>query len=177
MSLFSSSKRRINDWFHHHNEDEIAPYQSIQLLCDRFIEWVTKNDLNLHSNKGFRESVCNALCTLKGSYDIKNDYNIEQLSFPNRRYQNPDWKDEFNYLWDSYLEKIYTNEVIDMLFESISNALWEDSLPNWKYTICSILPYYIKPSVDTLYDEGLIVFDDTEELITLEESQDVDESI
>lgn len=178
MSLFSTSKRRINEWFHEHNEDdEIAPYQSVQLLCDSFMKWLRKHNLTVHSNKAFRESVCSALCTLKATYEIKNLYTIDMVSFPNRKFQNPDWKNEFNDLWDSYLEKNYTNEVIDMLFESVPNAVWEESLPNWKYTICSILPYYIKPSVDALYDEGLIVFDDTEELITLEEAHDVDESI
>ena len=179
MSLFSTSKRRINKWFHEHNEDdEIAPYQSVQLLCDRFINWLKKHNLNVYSNKDFRFSVCRALCTLKATYEIKNLYQIDMVSFPNRKFQNPDWKDDFNELWDSYLEKIYTNEVIDMLFESVPNAIWEDSLPNWKYSICSILPYYIKPSVDKLYEEGILVMDESDELITAEDAYDeIDESI
>ena len=173
MSLFSTSKRRINEWFHEHNEDdEIAPYQSIQILNNRFLQWLRKHNLNVYSNKSFRESVCSALCTLKATYEIKNQYQIDMFDFPNRKFQNPDWKDEFNHMWDSYIEKIYTNEVIDMLFESVPIAVWEETLPNWKYTICSILPYYIKPSVDALYNEGLLVMDESEELVTAEEAQE-----
>jgi hypothetical protein len=42
--------------------------------------------------------------------------------------------------------------------------------------LCSILPYYIKPCIDALADEGYLVIDEKEEIITYEEANEEEEN-
>ena len=94
------------------------------------------------------------------------------FSFPNRKYQNPDWKPEFDDLWDFYLEKVFTNQTVEKILKNLDSALWEDHLSNWRYILASVVPYYIKPSVDILEKEGYITVDEDDEYIVYEESQE-----
>lgn len=169
---FLTPKEKVSLWFHQPFDDNIAPCISIMQLNNIFLNWVAKHKLQVYNQQSFRKTMCNALCTLKESYDKTNIVDLKMIQFPNRKFQNPDWKDEFNELWDSYIQKIYTTDIVNYLIDSIDKAEWEITLPDWKIVICSILPYYIKPSVDILEDEGFLIIDEKEEYITFEEAQE-----
>ena len=165
-------KEKVTLWFHQPFDDEIAPCNSIMEFNNQFLKWIHKNNLEVYNELSFRKTMCNALCTLKLSFDKTKVQDLQMKQFPNRKFQNPDWKDEFNELWDAYIEKIYTNDVVTELINSIPEADWEYTLPNWKIVLCSIFPYFIKPSVEVLQDEGILVVDEKEEYITFEEANE-----
>ena len=171
-----TTKEKITLWFHRLYDDEISPSISLNKFNDILLNWLKKNNLEVYNQQSFRKSMCNALCVLKENYDKTHVQDLQMKQFPNRKLQNPDWKDEFNELWDSYIQYIYTTDVIHQLCESLESADWEHSLPNWKIILCSIFPYFIKPSVEVLENEGYLVFDEKDEYITYDDAQEEKES-
>ena len=170
-----TAKEKVTRWYLQLHLDEKAPCITIKEVNDKFLDWLYQNYLEVYDEKSFRKSVCEALCTLKENYDRFNVEDLEMVKVPDRKTNNPDWKDDFNEKWDAYVQSIYTTDVINNLFDSIEVALWEDSLSTWRYVIGSILPYYIKPSIEALEHEGYIVRDESEELITCEDATEEQE--
>jgi hypothetical protein len=165
-----TEKEKVDIWFHTLHIDDIAPCVTIKKVNDVFLDWLESHNLFVYDETDFRRSVCAALCTLKQNYRKFKICDIEMKRFPNRKYCNPGWKDEYDQLWDAYIETIYTTDIIDKLFEKVEIALWEEHLPNWRYIIGSILHFYIKPSIDKLENIGYLVLDEDEELKTYDDA-------
>lgn len=175
-SPFLTPREKVMVWFHTPYDDEIAPCESIQEFNDIFLEFLDSLGLVVFDESDFRRAMCNAVCTLRLSFDQSKNIDLHMTTFPNRKYRNIDWKNEFNELWDLYLQNLFNSDTLQNLFEKLDVAIWEDALSNWRHIVGSLLQYYIKPSVDILEKEGFLTVDEDDEYITYEEAHE-DESL
>lgn len=152
----------ITKWFHKTipgKENEGTPAETIQELCDNFIDLLKRKRLNLSiPERNFRRNMCAALCTMKKHRDTHLLRNFPKDQYPSN------WNKEMEYIWQEWLnERCFGNWIA--FWARLPVREWEDQIPGWRQGIEDLLPTYVRREIEVMVDEGLIVEDNDGEFV------------
>jgi len=155
---------KVTQWFHtciEEKEHEGTPAETIMEMNDLFINLIKTKRLNLGvSEKIFRRSICNALCTMK-YYDNTQIYRTNVIIKNN---YPAEWNMEIESMWQEWLEThCFLNWTA--FWARVPVREWEDALPGWRKAMEYLLPTYIQRNIDSLVDAHLIVEDEQGEYV------------
>lgn len=146
--------RQITKWFHTSEYGDLAPIDSVEILCTNFFHYIRCNKLTLvTSEKQILKSLCEATCTLRDATLLGSTRTLIRKALVTRP---KEWTDELEEDWILLMESLCSTDVIDSLFESIPRAAWEHDVHHWREVIGTFLVEYIQPTWDVLERHGYI---------------------
>jgi hypothetical protein len=146
---------QITNWFH-----TSGAIDSVDILCSKFIDYVRSNNLSLTIPiKQVWKSLCTATCTLRKAY-ICNQVGSLRRNYSSSRPN--EWKEEYEFYWESILETLFSSDAIDSIMDSIPKEAWENDVRNWREIIGLFLPEYIQPTMEVLQRYGYITRENNE---------------
>ena len=160
---------QINNWFHTPYSDELAPIDSIDILCDSFFQYVRSKELKLiMSKERIWGSLCEATCTLRKAYLSSAPQHITRK---HSYLRPPEWKEEYDVYWNAILEYLFTDEILRSIFRSVPDGIWEKDVRHWRETLSMFLSMYIQPTLEVLEEFGYITREN-EQWVTYEEQEE-----
>lgn len=126
--------------------DGLSPAMTLKITIDTFIDSIkTRNNNFILRENDIRKVMCNATCVMYHAM-------ITQTEFtgPHREFPRPlvGWNDELEYAWQFYIHSTCYDWIFwENFWGCIPKALWEESMPDWRYTIADILVQYLQPNI------------------------------
>jgi len=151
-------------WFHTSLYGDMTPAESVQMVSDLFLDILRSKHLSISIPENtFRKMVCEATCSIR----LYSRQGCE-ISSPHRKFSRPPgWNDEIESYWTEWLNScLYTDSYWLSFWNRIPYADWEDRLPNWRFILQTILPYYVRREMEVLVKSGYIVENDDGDFVS-----------
>jgi len=157
----------ITNWFHNFGTDDMTPALSVRYVADMFLDVLKTKGMTISiPEKQFRKALCEATCSLKLA-TLQNRI----LSDPLRTFPKPPkWNRDLEVLWNDWLNsRMLTYDFWISFWNRVRVSVWEDTLPTWRSTLQTILPFYIQRDTSFLVSEGLIVEEDDGVFVSIDD--------
>ena len=168
LSILRTSDQ-INNWFHTPYSDELAPIDSIDILCYHFFQYVKSKELTLTvSKERIWTSLCEATCTLRKAQLSLTPQHIKRKHSSSRP---AEWKEEYEIYWNAICEYLFSDETLRSIFRSVPVGIWEEDVRHWRETLSMFLSEYIQPTLEVLEEFGYITREN-EQWVTYEDQEE-----
>jgi len=168
-------EENVNEWLHFsYTEYCNSPIDTLRIIVHTFFKDIDRYKFTLNVNKKkLFEIMCEAMCMY---YIAQNTHKI--IIFNNNSYEKKKWDQKNEILWMDFLTFKYFNTTYwDNFWSRVHEQTWEMYVPQWRFYLASLLPYYISRDEQLLIDNGLLFETEDGEAVTAENYDSCNENM